>query len=139
MLSIVPRKTVKIDFCSFSVALQYSVQQTFIKQNLLWLLLLRNHLSELLLDLEKVSWFLSFLALGCKATFIGLVYWICCNYKESRELFMSRVSGTYRNDDILPSVSVYLTLFLRSQVFYISREQMYHSGSVDISPKGIWN
>lgn len=78
---------------------------------------------ELLLDLEKVSWFLAFLALGCKATFIGLVYWICYNYKESKEtfLFMSRVSDTYRNDAILPSVCVFDFVFEESGVLQLKR------------------
>jgi len=57
VLSLFSSKTVKTDFCSFSLALQYSMQQIFIKQNLVGVLLLRNRLTDLLLDLEKVSGF----------------------------------------------------------------------------------
>lgn len=71
----------------------------------------------------EVFLFLAFLALGCKGTFIGGLYQICCNSKESRENFLSvsKESDTYRNGDIFPLVCVFDFVF--EELECCSREQ----------------
>lgn len=82
-----------------------------------------NDLTELLLDLKKVSVFQFFLPWAAKGSLFVQHIRSAVITKKAGKLFVSRVSDTYRNSDFFPSLCVFDFIFEESGILQVKRTE----------------